>query len=191
MHSFLDSNLFTYGILPALIFAARILDMSLDTLRIMMIGRGRKFTASVLGFFEVSIWLLVARQVIAHLPNVACFFAYAGGFATGNYVGMWIEERMASGAQIIRIMVNKNGREIVAALQKNGNGATIMSGHGVEGAADIIFSIVKRRDAKSVINLIKSVRSDAFYTLEDIREVGGGFFPASQQRRSLTFFKRK
>ncbi|NTU49810.1 MAG: hypothetical protein HGA87_02780 [Desulfobulbaceae bacterium] len=91
MQAFLDSPTFTWIILPLLIFCARIADMSLDTMRIVMIGRGRKFTAAFLGFFEVSIWLLVARQVIVHLPNPLCFFAYAGGFAAGNYVGMWIE----------------------------------------------------------------------------------------------------
>lgn len=191
MSAFLDSNLFTWILLPALIFVARIMDMSLDTLRIVMIGRGRKVTASLLGFFEVSIWLLVARQVIAHLPNVTCFFAYAGGFAVGNYVGMWIEERMASGAQIVRVIVDNDGKEMISALKAGGYGVTSMPGHGAMGNVAIIFSIVERKNAKEVLALIKKVSPGAFYTIEDVRDMSEGFFPPRKRRSVLEFLQRK
>ncbi len=191
MPAFLDSNIFTWIILPMLIFFARIMDMSLDTLRIVMIGRGRKFVVAVLGFFEVSIWLLVARQVIAHLPNVACFFAYAGGFSAGNYVGMWIEERMASGAQVIRVIVDSDGQRIMEALRVRGYGATSMSGQGSMGSVDILFSIVQRKEARKVLALIQSVSPGAFYTIEDVRDMSEGFFPPRRKRSIMEFFERK
>jgi uncharacterized protein YebE (UPF0316 family) len=191
MATFFDSHVFTWFILPVLIFLARIMDMSLDTLRIVMIGRGRKFTVAFLGFFEVSIWLLVARQVIAHLPNIACFFAYAGGFAAGNYVGMWIEERMASGAQIIRVIVDSDGPRIMEALKARGHGVTSMRGQGAMGSVDIIFSIVQRKEAPDVLALIKGVSPGAFYIIEDVRDISEGFFPPRRKRGVLEFFTRK
>ncbi len=188
LSTFFDSGLFTWGILPALIFFARICDMSLDTMRIITIGQGRKGLAACLGFFEVSIWLLVARQVIVGLPNPLCFFAYAGGFATGNYVGMWIEEKFSSGAQIIRIIVDHDGRAIVAALKREGFGFTSLLGQGAQGPVDMIFTIVARHQVKCVIALIESVDPKAFYTIEDIRYVSEGVFPP-KRRRFFGFFQ--
>ncbi|NTU49805.1 MAG: DUF2179 domain-containing protein [Desulfobulbaceae bacterium] len=190
MQAFLDSPTFTWIILPLLIFCARIGDMSLDTMRIVMISRGRKFTAAGLGFFEICIWLLVARQVIVHLPNPLCFFAYAGGFAAGNYVGMWIEERMASGAQMIRV-VNHRGVELMEALKKRGHGVTIISGEGAEGPVQIIFTVVPRKDARAVVELIQTVSPGSFYTIEDIREAGEGIFPRQRERGIFKFGKRE
>lgn len=190
MSPFFDSSVFTWIILPALIFVARICDMSLDTMRIISIGQGRKGLASFFGFFEVTIWLLVARQVIVNLPNPACFFAYAGGFATGNYVGMWIEERFSSGAQIIRIILDQDGKLMMDALKREGFGFTSILGHGAQGPVDMIFAIVDRHRVNDVIHLVEKIDPKAFYTIEDIRYASEGVFPP-KRRRLQDIFKHK
>ncbi|HEX2991004.1 MAG TPA: DUF5698 domain-containing protein, partial [Anaerolineales bacterium] len=88
---------FTWVILPLIIFLTRVLDVTLGTLRIIFISRGRKYLAPLLGFIEVLIWITVVSQIIGGASNFAAYFAYAAGFAVGNYVGMWIEERLAIG----------------------------------------------------------------------------------------------
>ncbi|MEI6438337.1 MAG: DUF2179 domain-containing protein [Candidatus Omnitrophota bacterium] len=188
--TFFDSNLFTWGILPAVIFFARICDMSLDTMRIITIGQGRKGLAALLGFFEVTIWLFVARQVIVNLPNPLCFLAYAAGFATGNYVGMWIEEKFSSGAQIIRIIVDQNSKGILDALKREGFGFTLLSGQGSKGPVEMIFTIINSHRAKQVISLVEKLDPTAFYTIEDIRYVSEGVFPPVR-RHLFGFLKDK
>jgi uncharacterized protein YebE (UPF0316 family) len=182
MENFLDSLLFTWVILPILIFLARICDVSLDTMRIIMIGRGRKLYTALIGFVEVCIWLLVARQVILRLPNLLCFFAYAGGFAMGNFVGMWIEERAAVGAQIIRIIVTDGGEALGESLRAHGHGVTIFSAQGAKGPVCVIHSVLKRSEVKRVSALIKELDPKAFFTIEDVKHVNEGVFPANLER---------
>jgi len=191
MHAFLDSPTFTWYVLPALIFVARICDMSLDTLRIIMIGRGRKFLASLAGFFEVSIWLLVARQVITHLPNIACFFAYAGGFATGNYVGMWIEERVSGGVQMIRIITQHEGPRLIEALKGRGYGVTTFLASGTHGPVNVIYTVVMRNEVKAATSLIETMSPKSFFTVEDVRHVNEGVFPITRKHRLLRFFNER
>ena len=182
MQAFLDSTLFTWILLPALIFIARIVDMSFDTMRLIMIGRGRKALATLLGFFEVTIWLLVARQVIAHLPNVACFFAYAAGFAVGNYVGMMIEEHMAVGFQLIRVITSGSAGGLIELFRKAGYGVTRIPAQGAGGDVNVVFTIVPRKDVPKVVATVSSFSPEAFYSIEDIREVKAGVFPAMTAR---------
>jgi uncharacterized protein YebE (UPF0316 family) len=179
MQTFLDSTLFTWVLLPILIFLARIVDMSLDTMRIIMVGRGRKAVAALAGFIEVSIWLLVARQVIAHLPNIACFFAYSAGFATGNYVGMMIEERVAVGFQLVRVITSNNAQGLLELFRKEGYGVTRIPAQGAEGDVDVVFTIVPRKDVQKVIASLQSFDPEAFYAIEDVRDVKAGIFPST------------
>ncbi|NIV12469.1 MAG: hypothetical protein GWN62_14690, partial [Aliifodinibius sp.] len=88
---FMDSPTFTWIILPILIFVARIIDVSIGTMRIVYIARREKLIVTVLAFFEIIIWLLAIGQIFKNLNNVACYLAYAFGFALGNYIGMYIE----------------------------------------------------------------------------------------------------
>ena len=102
--TFFDSHFFTFVVLPALIFIARVCDVTIGTLRIISVSRGYKFLAPVFGFFEVLIWIVVIGKVMQNLGNVFCYIGYAGGFATGNLVGIIIEERLAMGILLIRII---------------------------------------------------------------------------------------
>jgi hypothetical protein len=105
MTTIIDPEVYAWVVLPILIFLARVIDVSLGTLRIIFIARGRRKLAPLLGFFEVLIWIVVVSQVMQNLHSPLSFIAYAAGFATGNYVGMWIEDKLAIGTLIVRVIV--------------------------------------------------------------------------------------
>ncbi|MFT5207237.1 MAG: hypothetical protein ACI9CF_000986 [Candidatus Omnitrophota bacterium] len=174
----LDSNIFQWLILPLLIFLARTCDVSLSTVRIMLLNKGKIYLAPLLGFFEILIWLLAIRQVFLHLANPACYIGYAGGFAMGTYVGMLIEERLAIGHLVIRVITNRDASELIKSLDANGYGVTSIDALGSEGNVHVIFTVVKRLKAKNVVEIIKKYNPKAFYTIEDIRSVREGIFPA-------------
>lgn len=175
--SFFDSTIFTYFVLPLLIFCARICDVSIGTVRIIALGRGMRFLAPLLGFFEVLIWLMAIRQIMSHMSNPVCYLAYGGGFATGNYIGLLIEEKLAFGAAIIRVITKEKSRELVANLRGRGYGVTILEGEGIDGKVDVIFTIVNRSDVKEVIKTVQGFNPRAFYTVEDVRSVSEVFSP--------------
>src|SRR3989344_676783 len=141
----LFSPWYTYLILPLLIFFGRIIDVSIGTIRMIFISKGFKKTAPFLSFFEIMVWLLVARQVLTDLSNVISYFAYAGGFATGTYVGMKIEEKLSVGKVIVRIITGKQSSNLINKLKQEQYGLTIVDGKGSEGKVKIIFSIVDRK----------------------------------------------
>jgi uncharacterized protein YebE (UPF0316 family) len=146
------------------------------TLRHIFISKGFKKIVPILGFFEVLIWLVAMRQVFSHLDNVACFIAWAAGFSAGTYLGMYIEERLAMGAQIIRIISNEDITPLTEALKVRHQGITIVDGKGAMGPVKLIFTIVKRTDKAEVINLIDTLAPNAFYSIEDVKGSEHGVF---------------
>lgn len=182
--SMADSAFFQWVVIPVLIFLARVCDMSLDTLRIMFLSKGRKFIAPVLGFFQVLIWLLAFRQIILNLSNPLCYIAFAGGFAMGTYAGMVIEEKLAIGMEVIRVITKKDATELIEALRKKGFGVTYMDAKGSTGNVQVIFTIASRKSIREVIALVKKFNPNAFYSIEDIRSVKEGVFPAIHKQQS-------
>jgi uncharacterized protein YebE (UPF0316 family) len=189
--SFFDSNLFNWLVLPAVIFLARVSDVSIGTVRIIMIGQGRRLLASLCGFAEVSIWLLVARHVILHMPNPVCFIAYAAGFASGNYAGMWIEELMAVGTRMLRVVIDEGGEELVAALNSRGYGVTIFPARGARGAVDVLYVIFRRNDMPELLEIIRGLSPKAFYTIEDVKFASEGIFPHRSRAHAAFWRKRQ
>jgi len=158
-------------IVPIFIFIARILDVSVGTVRIIMVSKGYKVLAPILGFFEVLIWVIAISNIIQHLDNVYTYLAWAGGFATGNFIGMRIEERLAIGVNLVRIITKKEDNQLISELHKNGYGATVIDARGKESEVNIIYTIVKRKEIQQLIDLIKAFNPNAFYVVEDIRYV--------------------
>src|SRR5512133_1089459 len=135
--SFFDSNLFSYFIMPLLIFMARICDVSIGTLRIIFVSKGKRNIAPILGFFEVLIWITAISKIMENLDNYINFVAYAAGFATGNFVGMIIEEKLAMGIMMIRVFAHERGNELVQNLNSEGFGATVVEAHGAREHIDL------------------------------------------------------
>jgi uncharacterized protein YebE (UPF0316 family) len=187
--SFFDSNLYLYLVLPLLIFFARICDVTIGTIRIVYVSKGHKGIAPILGFFEVFIWIVAISQIISNLNNFVCYFGYAAGFATGNYVGLIIEERLAVGNLMIRVITNKDGDVLAKILNAHGYGATIIDGEGSNGKVNIIYSLVYRTNLPSAIKLIKDFNPDIFYSIEDVRDVSSGVFPEKMPMYRINLFR--
>ena len=178
----LNSEFFTWVVIPLLIFIARVADVSLGTIRVIFVSRGLKYLAPVVGFFEILIWLLAIGQIMQNLSNPACYIAYAGGFATGNFVGIWIAEKLSLGVVLIRVVTSKDASGLVEYLKSAKYGVTSVDGHGSSGEVKVVFTIVPRREVTSVVNLIKRFNPKAFYTIEEVGFVEEGIFPARKNR---------
>lgn len=181
--SLLSPQIHSLLIIPLLIFVARILDVSVGTLRIIFVSKGLKHLAALLGFVESLVWILAITQVMQHLNNWATYFAFALGFAAGNYVGVLLEERIAMGSLIIRIITRKEADELVRHLRQSGFGVTSVDAQGESGPVKVIFTIAKRRSLESIVTTIKRFNPNAFYTIEDVRFVKETFLPPLQKRR--------
>ena len=125
-----DSGVFNWIILPLLIFCARILDVSLGTIRISFVSKGLKYLASLIGFVEVIIWLLAIRVIMQNLNNAVCYIAYGAGFAMGTFIGLQIEKKLALGNAIIRIVTQKDATELINSLRSQGFGVTSIDAVG-------------------------------------------------------------
>jgi len=173
---FYHSDLFIYLVLPLLIFLARITDVTIGTIRIIMVAKGQKKIAPFLGFFEVLIWLLAISKIIQNLDNWVCFIAYGAGFATGNYIGMIIEEKLAVGIVQLQIITRAEAHKLIEKLKADGYGITHQEAHGAIEEVSIIYSIVKRTDLPHVIEIISTYSPNAFYSIADVKFVNKGLY---------------
>ena len=174
------SEIFKIFILTMIIFLARICDVSLSTLRIIYTSRGIKYLAPIIGFFEILIWLVAMSQIFNNLTNPILYLAYAAGFAAGNFIGILIEEKMAIGTVVIRIITQKDAAELINALKCEGCGVTYVDAQGAMGPVKIIFTIVKRQDINQVLEIVRNCNPLAFFTIEDVRSVRKGVFPLAK-----------
>lgn len=174
---FVNSAIFTWVIMPILIFAARICDVTIGTIRIISIGRGDRALSPLLGFFEILIWLLAIRQIMQNLTNVFYYVAYAGGFGAGTFVGMYIEERLAMGILLVRVITKKDASELIRFLKSEGYGVTAVDAEGAEGRVHVIYTIIQRGNLPHVVEIVNRFSPRAFYSVEDIRAVKEGTLP--------------
>ncbi len=179
MNDFINYDLYTWVLLPMLIFVARMSDVTLATLRNIFLSKSVKNLVPFMGFFEALIWLLAISQIMKNINggNPLCFIAYAAGYSMGIFVGIKIEERLALGIQVMRIITNHDYEELVAALRNSNFGTTVIDGHGSKGPVKIILTVFKRKDFPVVQALIKELHPSAFYSVEDIRNASHGVFP--------------
>jgi uncharacterized protein YebE (UPF0316 family) len=176
-NDFLNSDVFKWVVLPLLIFVARMSDVSLGTMRHILVARGMRQIVPFLGFLEVLIWLFAISQTMKHLDNIACYIGFASGFAMGTYVGMRIEEKLALGMQVLRIITHQDCQLLINELQNNDIGVTIMNGQGAKGPVKILLMVVNRKDLGIIINIIQRSNPGIFYSIEDVRTSQQGVFP--------------
>jgi len=171
----------TTGIFLAylLIFLARVADVSLDVVRVLLLTRGKRFLAALTGFIEVSIFIVVLNEVLRQgLTDPGKIVAYAAGFATGNYVGSLIEEYLALGYMSLQIFPPARlVAEITGGLREQGFGVTQVVGEGRHGPRTVLFVTLKRRDLGKVLNFLDGLEAEIFYNVSDARAIRGGTFP--------------
>jgi uncharacterized protein YebE (UPF0316 family) len=159
------------------------MDVSIGTIRIVMVSKGHKIWAPILGFFEVLIWLIAITKIIQNLDNWLCYIAYGLGFAAGNYVGLIIEEKMALGIVKLQIITRMEAGKLIENLKAAGYGITHHNARGSNEDVSIIYSIIKRSEIRKVEGIIKTTNPKAFYSIEDIKFVNEGVFPLVPKTR--------
>lgn len=189
--TFIQSEIYMYLVLPSLIFLARIIDVTIGTIRIIMVSKGLKTLAPILGFFEIFIWILAISRIMQNLDNFLCYITYAAGFAMGNYVGMKIEEKMALGILLIRIITQKDANQLIKSFQHDGYGTTILDAKGANERVHVIYTIIKRVELKKVVHLINEFNPKAFYSIEDLRFVSQGIFPLKSKHHGFNIHPLK
>ena len=175
-----DIQVYQYITLPLIIFFARICDVSLGTMRIVFVSKGKKNIAPFLGFFELLIWIVVINEVFKTADSFVCYFAYAAGYASGNFIGMNIEERLAIGSQLIRVFSSKDVTSLQKSLNEAGFGATIVDGDGSAGKVKILYTIINRKTAEQAKKMLVDFDPLIFYVVEDVRLVKSGIFPTAK-----------
>ena len=162
-----------------LIFFLRMIGVALGTVRMILIGRGQRKIAPLLGFVESMIWVFAIGQVITNLDNIYNILGYSGGFAAGTLVGMWIENKLALGYVGINVISMTHDSEIVEKLRQADYGVTEFSGNGQTGAVTMIATIVSRKDIKDVIQLVNRIDSQSFIIVDDMAVVKRGYMHVS------------
>ncbi|MEA4811817.1 MAG: DUF2179 domain-containing protein [Anaerolineaceae bacterium] len=178
LETFTTANIDWYAwvILPLIIFFARICDVTLGTIRIISVSRGLRKLAPILGFFEVLIWIVVIGQLVQNLKSPTAYFGYAAGFAAGNYIGMLIEQKLAIGIYMVRVIVPEAKKEMAGHIRQKGYGVTVIHGEGFIGPVQILYITVQRKQMENLMQVIHSEMPDAFITVEEARTAEKGFF---------------
>ncbi len=159
---------------PFVIFCLRIVDVSLDTMRVLSAVRGARFVAAGLGFFQALIWIVVVGNAIRYLDSVWHVLGYAAGFGAGTLIGISIENLLAYGVATVRVVSRDGGVEIAAALRERGYGVTAFGGEGRDGHVEILNSVVQRQDLEEVMRIVDSRDPGAFVTVEEPKLLRGG-----------------
>ncbi|MBU4352078.1 MAG: hypothetical protein KJ939_03265, partial [Nanoarchaeota archaeon] len=172
--SFFNSETFTFVLIPLLIFFARILDVSIGTIRVIFISRGFKHWAPILGFFEVLIWLAAIRQIMANLSNVYTFLAYAFGFAAGTYIGIWLEERISVGKVLLRVHIRNDASKLLEKLKRANYPLISYDAQDNKGLVKMISIIANRQAIPKILEMVKKYDTHLVYSVEDVRFANDG-----------------
>ncbi len=186
----MQTDWYNWAVLPLMIFIGRMSDVTLATLRNIFLSRGIKKIVPFIGFFEVLIWLLAVSSIIKNLHNVLCYIAFAGGYSMGIVVGIKIEERLALGTQLIRIITNKQSHKLLHALRLRNLGVTEIDAHGSQGPVKVLLVVAKRKDIGDIIQLVNDCHGSSFFTIEDIRTAEQGIFPLRAGESKIQYLRR-
>jgi uncharacterized protein YebE (UPF0316 family) len=163
--------------IACLIFALRITDVSVGTLRVLYTVRGRGRTAAVLGVFEAGVFIFAISRVFKHVDSPLAMAGYACGFAAGTAIGIRLEKWIASGLILVRIISRTRATDLLELLREADFGVTTFDGQGREGAVLMLFAVAKRRRGSELLRLVRESDPDAFVTVESVTRAVGGYLP--------------
>jgi len=176
------------------IFIARVADVSLGTIRTISIVHGNMRKAFLLGFIEISLWLVVITTVLHQvIDNPVLGFFYALGFSTGNVVGIIIERHLAGGPIILRILLAENNNQvIVKQIEERGINVMRFEGHGSTGKVCELYMSCPRKEMFFIVKLLRQQAPDALYMVEQAGRVNRVLRPTSHVPTGWrAVFKRK
>ncbi len=191
MNEFISEPYFTSYIIPLLICLARVLDVTIGTLRIIFVSKGYKFLAPILGFFEVLIWIIAIGEVMKNIDNFTNILAYCTGFALGNYIGIIIENKLAIGVVVMRIITKRDSTQLENALRERNYNITVTDAIGNLGEVSIIFMNLKRSNLKNVIPIIYKYNPLATYSIEDARHISDSNEKINNKTKRIRLFFKK
>jgi uncharacterized protein YebE (UPF0316 family) len=186
MDFFTNFDFYAYLILPLLIFCARVFDQSLGIVRIILATKGKTLPAFIFGFFESFVWLLAIGQIMTKIDNLFYYFVFAGGFASGNVFGIFIEKKLSIGFVVIRVIFQQDSETSINKLKENGFRLTQVDAVSMDRPVKMIFSTLRRNQVKSFLDLLLHHNPTAFYTIEDVKQVKEGYL--IEKKRSLNPF---
>ena len=192
----METDYFALIVVPVLIFFARIVDVSINTVRIIFVMSGKKYIATILGFLESLIWLVAIGQIFKHMDNIYCYVAYPAGFAGGILVGMWIEEKIALGKVIVRVITADDLNPVKAFLNEHDFRFSIVETESNVGRESLLFAVLKRDRIPEFLDALKMHMPKAFYTIESVKSANeAGLLTEKPSRRGigtwLTSVRRK
>jgi uncharacterized protein YebE (UPF0316 family) len=167
----MEFNWFDFVVLPVLIMLARVVDTSLDTIRVILVAKGYRNIAPFVGFLQSLIWLITITRIMANLDNWFTYIGYAAGFGLGTFVGITLEGKIALGYELIRVITRKEASDLINGLREKGFRVTTVNGRGRDGEVGVVYIIIRRKNLREVIGLIQQNNPQAFYTIEDMRFV--------------------
>lgn len=178
---------------PLLIFAARVVDVSLGTLRIALVSRGMRRVAPFVGFCESLVWLIAISQVVQHLDRWVHYLAWATGYATGTWVGLFFEEKLAFGLMTVQVITEEDAEDLVVQLRDAEFGVTSVAARGLQGRVRLIHSVIRRRELGRFVDIVKTHHPKAFVSISDVRTASEGYFaePPSPRSGLSEFFRGK
>ncbi len=154
-----------------LITILRALDVGMATVRIVLLSRGRRGIATLIGFFEALIWVIAVARVLDNLDDPARMIAFAAGFAIGTYFGSMVEEWLAIGQAMVRIVTPSSTDQIAPLLRERGFGATVLNGDGMHGEVRVTFTVLPRKRIEEILALVKEVSPEAYVTIDDTASI--------------------
>lgn len=165
------------------IFALRVLNNAVSTVRLVVLNRDRRWLAFVLGFIESVIFAVTLGPVVTNLADIPNLIAYALGFSVGGYIGQVIEARFISGFMTVNIISTERGHDIAAALREQGFGVTETLGEGSSGVVSVLRSVVSRQQVTALLKLVNALNTSAFVTVEEARAVHRGWIRAARNQK--------
>ena len=163
------------------IFFAELAVVTLSTLRTICIARGMKYAAPVLGFFEICLWLSAIKCVMQNLNAGGCAFAFAAGFTLGNFLGLLVEQALALGSVVVRVVTGRDAAPLAERLRAAHFGVTCVPGHGANGPVVVVLTVVPRGELPSVVALLREFDPNLFYSVESIQSAAAGVAPTPRR----------
>lgn len=169
-----------------IIFFGKMLEVSTSTLRIVLINRGIRLFGSLLAVLEIMLWLLITSTVLANFQSDPLkVIVYAAAFGLGNYLGSWLDEKLAFGLSSIQIMVSTvdDAHNLCNTMRENGYAITSMDVHGIEDETRyMMLMMIRRKSLSEVLELINKTAGSAVITVSDVKVQKGGYLRNSPTR---------